>query len=412
MDESQPVDAPEAGPVRRRKVIYVPGYDPFNARRYRELYRSESREQAALSGYSITISARDKPEHYGWHVAADMEGAQVESEVVLLAWSDIVKESMERGLWQTYLQMLRTMRVYACSGAFRGILQLNKGPVIGAFYPVVFLVLQLLFALAVAFGLGWGIAQIAPWWLGLAGLAVVAPILRWFARHDNLILARYLLHTFAFSCESGGAYPPALEARIATFERVVAEALEADVDEVLVVGHSLGAHVAISMLSDLIRAGKHRPHGPVLSLLTLGHVIPMVSLLPGAARLRADLNFLSACEALCWIDVTAPGDGCTFALTDPAAISGVAPENQRWPLILSAAFSQTLSPERWKALRWRFYRLHFQYLCAFDRPNDYDYFRITAGSQTLCQRLGHRKPSPGVKRRCVSKQTSMELRDV
>ncbi|NDR58303.1 hypothetical protein [Aliiruegeria sabulilitoris] len=412
MDESQPVDAPEAGPVRRRRVIYVPGYDPFHARKYRELYRSESRAQAAISGYSVTVSGREKAEYFGWQVAAEIEGTEVETEVVLLAWSDIVKESMERGLWQTYLQMLRTIWTYSNSGALRGVLRLNKGPVIGAFYPVVFLVLQLLFALAVASGIGWAIAQVAPLWMGLAGLVVVAPTLRWFARHDNLVLARYLLHTFAFSCVSGGAYPQALEARMAAFERVIAEALEADVDEVLVVGHSLGAHVAISMLSDLIRAGKHRPDGPVLSLLTLGHVIPMVSLLPGAARLRADLNFLSASEALCWVDVTAPGDGCTFALTDPASVSGVAPENQRWPLILSAAFSQTLSPERWKALRWRFYRLHFQYLCAFDRPNDYDYFRITAGPKTLCQRLGHRKPSPGVKRQCVSKQTSMELRDV
>jgi len=75
------------------------------------------------------------------------------------------------------------------------------------------------------------------------------------------------------------------------------------------------------------------------------------------------------------------------------AVSGVAPDDQRWPLVLSAAFTQTLSPSRWRALRWRFFRLHFQYLCAFDRPGDYDYFRITAGPQTLADRFKGRLPS-------------------
>jgi hypothetical protein len=119
----------------------------------------------------------------------------------------------------------------------------------------------------------------------------------------------------------------------------------------------------------------------------------MVSFLPKADRLRRDLNFLSQSDALTWVDVTAPGDGCAFALCDPVAVSGVAPEGKRWPLVLSAAFSQTLSPSKWKALRWRFFRLHFQYLCAFDQPGDYDYFRITAGPLSLGQRFAGRPAS-------------------
>ena len=74
-------------------------------------------------------------------------------------------------------------------------------------------------------------------------------------------------------------------------------------------------------------------------------------------------------------------------------MSGVAPPDRRGPLVISAAFTQTLSPERWKELRWRFFRLHFQYLCAFDRPGDYDYFRITAGPQPLAVRFAGRAPS-------------------
>lgn len=79
------------------------------------------------------------------------------------------------------------------------------------------------------------------------------------------------------------------------------------------------------------------------------------------------------------------------------AVSGVAPEGQLWPLVISAAFSKTLSPARWKTLRRQYFRLHFQYLCAFDnlrgRLADYDYFRITAGPMTLAERFKRRPAS-------------------
>ena len=95
----------------------------------------------------------------------------------------------------------------------------------------------------------------------------------------------------------------------------------------------------------------------------------MVSFLSDSYRLRADLAYLCCREDITWVDVTAPGDGCAFALCDPVSVTGVAlDEGKKWPLVVSAAFTQTLSAERWKELRWRFFRLHFQYLCAFDRP--------------------------------------------
>jgi hypothetical protein len=163
------------------------------------------------------------------------------------------------------------------------------------------------------------------------------------------------------------------------------------VDEVLVVGHSSGVHLGVTVLADVIRAGVGKR--PNLGFLSLGQAVPMVSFLPGATRVRGDLAYLSTRPELTWVDVTAPGDGCSFALCDPVAVSGVAPEGQRWPLILSAAFTQTLSPERWNTLRRQYFRLHFQYLCAFDRPGDYDYFRITAGPMSLRRRFRWRKPS-------------------
>lgn len=379
--------------VARRRVFYIPGFDPIHPRRYRELYRTEAAAQALISGYELRLTPKAVKGPYGWHVNASIDGCRVQSDVEVLVWADIVRSSMAKGIAATYWQLARTAWAYIGSGALFRLMRLRKGPIIAALYPIMMLLAQL----GVAVLAGWGAGRVAAWavhpvagWVASAALFVL--LLRLFRRWDNRIYAYYLMHDYAFSAQNGGATPPALEARMAAFRQTIAEAMTGDYDEVLVVGHSSGAHLAVSILADIIRLGLPGPR-PVLSFLSLGHVMPMVSFLPRAKRLRADLHYLSARPELTWVDVTAPGDGCAFALCDPVAVTGVAPKDKLWPLVVSAAFTQTLSPERWKALRWRFFRLHFQYLCAFDRPGDYDYFRITAGPMTLAQRYEGRVAS-------------------
>lgn len=382
-----------------RKLFYIPGYDPFPPRRYRELYRSEGAAQAAISGYSVTMAssparAKGSDAPYGWRAQGDMDGAQTQLDVEVMIWSDIVKSSMAEGIAATYGQMLRTMWIYAASGAFFRQMRLRKGPTVAAMYPVLHLLGQALIAsgigAAVAYGLSYIHIALAP-----LGLLPAYGFLRLAKRYDHHILAHYLMHDFAFSAQDWGAYPPALAARMAIFAQRIRAALDEEYDEVLVVGHSSGAYMGVSILADILRAGGLPPKRPVLGFLTLGQVVPMVSFLPRATRLRADLHDLCQSDQLTWVDVTAPGDGCAFALCDPVAVTGVAPaQGQRWPLIVSCAFTQTLSPQTWARLRYKFFRLHFQYMCAFDRVGQYDYFRITAGALTLAQRYAGVPPSP------------------
>jgi hypothetical protein len=415
--------------VKKRRVFYIPGYDPIHPRRYRELYRSEGKAQAKISGYELKLRPKTGGGNYGWQVDSDIDGAHVHTDVEVLVWSDIVRDSMSNSIPATYWQLVRTAWVYIASGTLWRLMRLRKGPVIAALYPIGMLLVQLLLACAAFYVVGtligkasgmleeaiYGPIRFWPRWfeetivVALLGACVAFCLtLRWFKAKDAKFFAYYLMHDYAYSAASRGANPPELEARMAEFRIEIAKAMQSDMDEILVVGHSSGAHLAVSILSDLIHAGEAPANGPALSFLSLGQVVPMVSFLPKAHRLRADLQFLSVQDALSWVDVTAPGDGCAFALCDPVSVSGVATNGKRWPLVLSAAFTQTLSPERWKELRWKFFRLHFQYLCAFDRPGDYDYFQITAGPHTLGARYNGRAPSKSRIDYSVSKYTSVK----
>jgi len=371
-----------AGAVRSRRVFYIPGYDPFPSRRYRELYRREAAAQASVSGYALTLAADET----GWQVTALMDGALVQTRVEVLGWSDLVQASMGAGIAATYLQMLRTVAIYLRGGVWWRLLRLRRGPVLAGFYPVAMLLVQL--ALACLAG-----ALVVPFAGWVAGLAGVGLMLMAFRRLDHRLFAYYRMHDLAYSAQGGGAYPSALEARLAEFRARIRTALAEDCDELLVVGHSSGAHLAVSVLAGLWRDGVLKR--PAVGLLTLGQVVPMLSYLPGAGRLRRDLRDMAGQAGITWVDVTAPADACCFALCDPVAVTGVAPNPARWPLVISAAFRRTLDPARLRALRWRFFRLHFQYLCAFDRPGLYDFFAITAGPQTLAARFKGCRPSPG-----------------
>jgi len=381
----------------RRKVFYIPGYDPFPPRRYRELYRAEGAAQAAISGYQITMHPaaprhKDSAAPYGWQARGQIDGAACDLDMEVMIWSDIVKSSMPDGIAATYGQMLRTMWIYAASGAFFRQMRLRKGPTVAAMYPVLHLVGQALIAAVLGGLAAWALALLHPW-LGALGLVVAYGFLHLAKRFDRHILAHYLMHDFAFSAQHWGAYPPALSARMAQFAARIRAALGAGFDEVLVVGHSSGAYMGVTILADILRSGLPDAR-PALGFLSLGQVVPMVSFLPRATRLRGDLHYLCQRDEVTWVDVTAPGDGCAFALCDPVAVTWLTPAVQKGPLIVSCAFTQTLAPETWARLKRKFFRLHFQYMCAFDRVGYYDYFRITAGAQTLAQRYAGIAPSP------------------
>lgn len=399
--------------VFRRRVFYIPGFDPFPARRYREIYRTEGARQAAIGGYDLRLTPRPQGARgYGWTVATETEGMQAEAEVEVLIWDDIVQTRMKPGLIGIYWTMLHTIWVYFSTGATWGLIRVRIGPFIAGFYPVTVLMAQAGLAGLAA----WAVWRLALWPYGAhplamalgaaGGLAAGWGVLAYGHRLDGRLFARYLMFELAQSAIHRGGFGPDLEARLAKFAARVAAARGQDWDEVLVVGHSSGAALAVHVCAEALRAGTP-PGSPPLSLLTLGHVIPLHSFLPEARGLRRDLRALSLSADLVWVDVSAPGDGGSFGLADPVAISGVRPEGARWPRVVSAAFRRTLAPETFRRLRWRFYSLHFQYLRAFEHPGDYDYFQITAGPRTLADRFAHRADSPQTIRRVFSPYRDM-----
>ncbi|MGB0170220.1 MAG: hypothetical protein ACPF9G_13110, partial [Paracoccaceae bacterium] len=265
----------QAQDVTRRVIFYVPGFDPFPLRRYRELYRAEAQRQAALAGYQISQLPPDRALGADWVVDSVFEGHRTFAAFIVLGWSDLVKQAMSAGILRTYLALFQTLWIYIYSRAFFDLVQMRKGPVIAALYPVVMLLGQLIIALFTA----WLVSlNFSNFWLSvLFASFVFIAVLRGFKALDRIFFAYYLMQDFAFSAQLRGAYPASLQQRITAFSARIENALKENWDEILVVGHSSGAHIAISALAQIERSAALDETQVNVGFLSLGQVIPMVA---------------------------------------------------------------------------------------------------------------------------------------
>jgi hypothetical protein len=61
--------------------------------------------------------------------------------------------------------------------------------------------------------------------------------------------------------------------------------------------------------------------------------------------------------------------------------------NRHNPHIVVVRFRDIISPEHYNVFRWKFFRVHFQFVMANERPHAYDFFMIVCGPIPLTARV-------------------------
>jgi pimeloyl-ACP methyl ester carboxylesterase len=376
------------GMVRRRHVFYIAGYDPQGAPGYYRLFQRElARFQklwpvnAALSELEVDadgISAR-------WRIEAAGPDWCVETTYELLRWDDIVARNLRRPI---FILLPRTL-ICLIENALNGTIfrTFRAGWRFGVFYLGSAVALWAAYAAAIV--LGWltylftrdamgngivvplGVAIVAG---GILALLAQYMCTRWFVTRlcDLWIWHQDLAH---------GRCPDVV-ARIDDFaRRIIAKARAGDADEVLVVGHSAGATVAVQVMaralelaSDFTRAGS-----PV-TMAALGSTLPLAALHPNAHDVREAIRRVAVEPSLIWIDCRARKDMLSFQDCNLVHGHGVdAGPLQCNPLYWNVRFRDGISSQFYSRLRWNFLRMHFQYIMANDQRAPYDYFMIACG---------------------------------
>ena len=381
------------GPVRRRAVFFISGFDPKGAAHYHRAYRTEAPRQGTTNGWQYEVGPREKrgEQVQGWGVKASLppDGgspvAEVAVDMEFLVWDDIVRSQWPKGWWGVLAGSVSAYWSAISSGlALVRVWSQSRRTLLALAYPALFWLLTTLLALGVgawlgqSVGWGWG----AGWALAVLALAY---------RIEQTLHTSWLLRIYRFADRWARGRLPLLDQRLDVMAQRVAQRLlhgNADGqldDEVLVVGYSVGSMLAADVLARVSQACQGSPQAMQrLSVLTLAQCMPLLGLMPAAGQYRKVLSAAREAGAT-WVDVSAPSDWGSFALIDPFAICLGADERgtERRHAFVSPRFHLLFEPAEYQLLKNDKRRLHLQYIRSAPLPGGYDYFQITAGPLSL-----------------------------
>ncbi|MBC5785611.1 hypothetical protein H8N03_21905 [Ramlibacter sp. USB13] len=371
-------------------MFYIGGFDPAGAARYHALYAGEAAEQQKLGQIALQVGPRRRVQGGGacWDIEAQEGACTVRTRYEYLPWDGIVRAHWTQRRLALVRDLVAASLYLVASGAARTLWRAHRVAALVLLLP--FLLLCALVLLVPAAGtaaaaLAWSWTQSAVL-AALAGPVVAAAGAFLVLRRQMAWSADWLGRSLAFHVrQARGEVPELPDLLDRHADRIVQRLAESADDEVLVVGHSSGSILAVSVVARVL-ARWPADTRCAFSLLTLGQCIPVVGALPPAAAYRDELLAVGTSQRVAWIDFSAPPDGCCFPLVDPLAACGVQAGHPAGPRLLSPRFFRMFEPAEYAGLRRDKFTLHFQYLKAGRRADAYDFFSITAGARTLAAR--------------------------
>jgi hypothetical protein len=371
--------------VRRRHVYHIAGYDPIDAgTQYRRFTRQLDVFRRTWN-VDANVSALAQ-EHEPWRawctVQARAANWQVEAVHEALLWDDIVRGDFTRPLPVRLFKAVRAYLDYIVTGTMFRYIFANQRYAIFFLFPIFSVVLF-------AFG-GWLFGRLLTALLGLegigaaalgvpAGVAVFLALLRWPGRRwrveqllDDWICAHDYIH----------GRRPDIDARLDLFAEVlVKRARDAALDEIVIVGHSLGAMLVLDVIvRALARDAEFGRRSATVCVLTIGATIPKFALHPRAQAIRGKIARVVAEPSIAWTEYQSRADTISFYKFHPVSLKRIADDRlDGKPVIRRVQIHDMLLPETFARCRQHVLRLHYRSVMANDRRAPYDYFLMVCG---------------------------------
>jgi hypothetical protein len=383
--------------VRRRHVFYVSGYDPQGPEGYYRLFLHESKR--SLKFWPIALQVGDckieSDQVAYWDVESAGPNWKLSVRYEFLRLERFLRSNMAEPLRRQLIRAARWALDDLVTGTLWEIFRASWRFAIHLTYLQLMLVLWTTLAIAgallaamLATDLVGARTPIAVAIAFMVGVMVFA-LLHFLADRLRILqVANCWPYIREFARGQATGYDQPIEVFAA---RVVAAARANEADELVVIGHSSGGGIAAAVVAraleldpDLLR------HRPRVVLLTLGSLLPAMTLHPAAARMRGAVRRLAIERALIWVDCQSHKDWLNFWRADPMELSGVEPGHRRCSLhIWQVRFCDMLSPVSIKRMQWKLLRIHYQFIMANEGRAPYDFFMLVCGPARVTDWASH-----------------------
>jgi len=370
--------------ITRRRVIYVSGYDPQGPQGYYALFGSQLKRACALWHAKFVLGPLviESADIASWTVTMGGPNWQVFTQYDFVRQEDIINANCAEPIIRQISRAVRWMLDDLATGTTFRVFRANWQ--FGMHHLVLQLLLLTWIATSVAAGtLAWYIARhkvgvAAPISLAMSVAVFFAIFTALRPLADRWLVIRVNNH-WPYLRKFGRGEATRFDRPIEMGAVRLKELVRAnDADELVLIGHSGGAPLAQCMAA---RALELNPdlgrQGPRIVVLTIGSITPAVAFHPRALKMREIIRRLAIEPSINWIECQSRKDALNFWGFDPVAGVGIqlGPE-RRNPLVWQVRFRDMLSPQFHRKLRWKLFRLHFQYIMANHMRAPYDFFML------------------------------------
>src|ERR1700733_4905967 len=370
--------------IGRRHVFHIGGDDPITPERQFERFcrslRSFERtwnvsSQTSAIADTSKVSACWDAEAWGpnWNTRITFE---------MLRWDDLILRDSERGMLSRLGQSVLSVFDFAATGILFWYVYANWKYAVFFLFPYFYVALFWLGGAGIGYAVTW-LAGLTGTSAAISGLgiavAIFAGLMRWLGPRRRI---NHVLDDAIFSRQFLYGQRPEMEKRIDDFAgRIIERARQADVDEILVVGHSLGAALTLAAVA---RGLKQDPelgqHGPTLCVLTVGATIPKFSLHPKGDRIRQATQIVAGELSIHWTEYQARDDAVSFYRFDPVTLKRVSRDRSDGrPNIRRVQIHSMMDPASFRRNKHDYMRMHYQFLMGNGQRAPYDYCMIMCG---------------------------------
>ena len=386
--------------VQHRHIIYVQGYDPRGLAQYYRMFRTELRKFGRLYQLTATVSrpqAAGDGETASWTIETKASDWQTRTRYDFLRWEDLIQRDLAAPIWRTVFQATWLYWRAVFSGTITRFWKAHWRFATFVTYPHFVLLIEALCVLGIACAFAKGLEALGipdPFSIAAAAALFAAGLGAALKYTENRTYLLYLLSDAIWTWEFSNRKRPEWDQRIDRFAQyLVNVARKGDAEEIVVVGHSSGSFLGSEIVA---RALKLDPslgrHGPRVVLLTIGGNFPIVGFHAASQDFRDHLRLLAVEPSIDWIDCQSRKDVMNFFPFDPIAGHGIdVGAARRNPTIVPVPFREIIKPQHYKLFRWKFFRVHFQFVMANELPHAYDFFMIVCGPIPLSERMARPK---------------------
>lgn len=374
--------------IKSRCVISIGDYEPIDiAQQFANFQRNLQR-----FGQTWNVTTKISPikiEADGavaiWHTEAKSSNWKTKTEFRILNWSDIVKRDFRRWNLTRLWRVAKALPDFVISGTCWRYFRANRKFALLFFYPII--VAAICAVIGYWVGTLWSNFDVplAPFFGIAVGAALYFSFIKWI---DPVVLPR-VVDMWIFLYELVHLERNHLAERLGVFIQDVVTQLEShNFDEILIVGHGIGAVLQPIIVDRAFWAlPEFGKDGRSVSLLSLGSLLLAVGFHPEGGWVVGPMSRLARDGWVYWVEYQAEEDILSFPGHNP--VTELISDHGK-PKLQKVQISDMVEVGPKKRFPETTYLNHRQFVRANSKRYFYDYFMICCGPFALPARVKYR----------------------